>query len=267
MRRSMFALTAAALGLALTACGGDDSSLLEQVGADPTAPADGSADDSSSDDGSGDAGADTGSGGDGSDSGLGDLDLDDLEGLDLDEMLDGIDLDDLDGLDLDELLDGLDDFISGFGGDGRGTVTVDGVRYEVISESCVAFGDDFFMDGPAQGSDGSVAWIDANRSVTTRADMADFVDEMTLDMLFGDSDVLDELYIDVRVGATSRFDDDGSQPNWSAMSDSGFAFGDATVEFELSGNGIRGAGQAMDVNGIAADFGQTVPIEFELACG
>lgn len=283
MRRTVLTLSVVALGLA--ACGGDDDSVLERIGAEPaadepapdadadapdpgTAPDD--ADERDERDEPDDADEPT-TGGPGApvpgDAGdlqeildeLG-IDLGDLEGLDPD-MLDGLGLDELE-----DILGGLDEFISGFGGDGGGVVTVAGVRYEMTSDSCFSFADEFFIDGPAEGSDGSVAWIDANRSISTRAEMSEFLDEGSLDMLFGDSDVLDEMYLDVRVGVTSRFGFTDDEPNWSAMSDSGWAFGDGVVEFEFTGNGLRGAGEATDSNAVAADFGETVPIEFEFAC-
>lgn len=206
---------------------------------------------------------------------LGDLDLDELSelGIDLGELeemfgnLDDFDVENFDPeTDLAELFEGLDDFMSGFGSDGGGTVTVDGVTYEVTSDSCITFGDDFFMDGPGVGSDGSQAWVVVSRDITTRADMEDFMDEPMLDNLFGDSDVLDEAYVEVHVGATGRFDFTDDQPSWNAMSDSGWAFGDGIIEFQMTGNGIRGAGQAEDQNGVAADWGETVPIEFEVGC-
>lgn len=255
MRRSALALSAAVLGLVVAACGGDDAgSSLEQVGIQPDAPE--TADEPG-------APADPAENGD--QPGLPiPPDAAELEEL-LDEL--GIDPDELgDDVDLDELLEELDGFISSFGGDGSGVVTVAGTRYEMTSDSCVAFGDDFYIDGPAQGSDGSFAWIDASRSVSTRDDMREFMDEAMLDRMFAESDTLDELFLEVRVGATSRFDFVDDEPNWSSTSESLFTFGEGIVEFEFVGDGIRGAGEATDSNGVALDFGQTVPIEFDLSC-
>lgn len=241
MRRSALAVSVAALGLVVAACGGDDSgSVLDRVGSPPQEP-------EAADDGS-DAGGPVAA----------PVDPDAVE-----ELLDGIDLDDLD---LDEMFEDLDEFISGFGGDGGGVVTVAGVRYELVSDSCISFGPDFYLDGPAEGSDGSTAWIDASRNISTRDDLREFMDDAMLDRMFGDADTIDEFFIDVRVGATGRFDFIDDQPNWTATSESGFVFGDGIVEFEFFGNGVRGAGQATDSNGVAADFGETVPIEFEVAC-
>lgn len=259
MRRSALPLSVAALALVFAACGGDDSdSVLDRVGA----PAD------TSDDGETATSDEPDTGGPGlpvpTDAGELQDRLAEL-GIDLDELGDLGDLD-LDDLDLEELFGDLDDFVSGFGGDGGGVVTVAGVRYEMTSDSCLSFGTDFFIDGPAQGADGTVAWIDANRSVSTRDDLREFMDDAMLDRMFGDADQIDELFIDVRVGATGRFDFNDDQPNWTATSDSGFVFGDGIVEFEMVGNGVRGAGEATDSNAVAADFGETVPIEFDLAC-
>lgn len=229
MRRS--ALAIASLGLVLTGCGGDDGDpVADRVGTPAEPPAEASSSDQ--------------------DPSTGD------PGLPVPPDAD----------DLDELMEDFDDLVSGFGSDGGGVVTVAGVRYDMVSDSCISVGSEFFLDGPAQGSDGTVAWIDASRSISTRDDLEEFMDDAMLDMLFGEGDELDEFFIDVRVGATGRFDFDDDQPNWSATSDSGFAFGDGIVEFEFVGNGIRGAGEATDSNGVALDFGQTAPIEFELAC-
>jgi hypothetical protein len=286
MRRTIALLAAATLAITMAACGGDDDGPLGDATDPPTADDTDPADDEAETGPPPEAPApdeqpdspDAPDSPDGPDLGdLGDLgiDLDELAELgidlsDLEEMLgnlDGIDFENFDPeTDLAELFEGLDDFISGFGGDGGGTVTVDGVTYQVESDSCITFGDDFFMDGPAAGSDGSQAWVVVSRDITTRADMEDFMDEAMLDNLFGDSDVLDEAYVEVHVGSTSRFDFTDDQPSWNAMSDSGWAFGDGIIEFQMTGNGIRGAGQAEDQNGVAAEWGETVPIEFEVGC-
>lgn len=270
MRRSALALSLAALGLVVAACGGDDSdSVLDRIGTpqQPESAPDEPGTDTPADDPveAPSAPATPEQLGEVLDE-LG-LDLDDLSdlGIDLGDLGD-LDLSDLENLDLEELFGGLDDFISGFGGDGGGVVTVAGVRYEITSDSCVTFGPEFYMDGPAQGSDGSVAWIDASRSIATRTEMAEFLDESMLDMMFGDADEVDELYLGIQVGATGRFDFVDDQPNWTAGSDSGFAVGIGVVEFEFFGNGVRGAGEAHDSNLIATGFGETVPIEFEFAC-
>ena len=267
MRRTLSLVLAASVTLAVAACGGDDAGPISGPGDDavtgspPEAPDAGETPDR----------PDTADAPDLTDlPNLADLDLEELAemGMDLEDLQEMFgNLEDFDPeTDLEDLFAGLDDFISGFGRDGSGTVTVDGVTYRVESDSCIAFGDDFFMDGPAVGSDGSEAWVSVSRDITTRADMEDFMDESMLDNLFGDSDVLDEAYVEVQVGVTSRFGFSDDEPNWYAVSDSGWAFGDGVIEFEMTGNGIRGSGRAEDQNGIAVDWGETAPIEFEAAC-
>ena len=275
MRRTISILAAASLTLALAACGGDDDGPLggavEAPPSDDTDDAETGPPPEATDDSP--EPRDTPEPGEVPD--LGDLDLDELAelGIDLSELEDMLgNLDDFDfenfdpETDLEGLFEGLDDFMSGFGSDGSGTVTVAGVTYQVQSDSCITFGDDFFMDGPGIGSDGSEAWVVVSRDITTRSDMEDFMDEAMLDTLFGDSDVMDSMYLEVHVGSTSRFDFNDDQPSWNAMSDDGFAFGDGIVEFQATGNGLRGAGEATDQNGVAADWGETVPVEFEVSC-
>ena len=190
-------------------------------------------------------------------------DLDDLADLDLDD-LENIDLDDLD---LDEMMEGMDEFISSMGGgDGGGTVTVDDVTYTVDADLCMAFGDDFALDGPAVGSDGSDAWVDANYGITRREDMADFMEESQLSIIFPDGvDELIDMSVSVNVGQTSRFGVVDDEPSWSTYGGDMFDMG-LDLDWEFTGNSLRGSGEATDDNYVALDFGETVPIQFELGC-
>jgi hypothetical protein len=190
--------------------------------------------------------------------------LDDA-GIDLDD-LENLDLDDLENLDLDELTADLDDFASSFGGDGGGTITVAEVTYTVEADVCFVFPGDFTLDGPATGSDGSMAWVDASYSITTREDMAEFVDESQLEFLFPDgTDELVDMTVSVNVGQTGRFESVEDQPAWSAYGGDVIDLG-LELDWEFTGSGLRGSGEATDDNYVAVQFGESVPIEFDIGC-
>jgi hypothetical protein len=175
---------------------------------------------------------------------------------------------DLDGAsDLDGVLEGVDEFISSFGGEGGGTFIVGDVTYTMVADVCIVSDTDLVIDGPATGSDGSVAWASLNRSVETREEMAEFMDETMLEFMFPDGeDQIDDLSIEINVGATSRFDSADDQPTWSAGS-SGFGFGDFdTLEYQVTGGTIRGEGRVEDYSGVAADYGDSVELKFEASC-
>lgn len=239
VRRSTFLSLVVSAALVFAACGGDDAG-----GPGAGAPSDGSP--------------------------IVDTDLpaqaqealDEL-GIDLDELADA----DLDDLDLDEMMEGMDEFISSMGGgDGGGTVTVGDVTYTVDADLCMALGDEFLLDGPAVGSDGSDAWVDANYGITTREEMAEFMEESQLSFLFPDGvDELVDMNVSVNVGQTSRFGFVEDQPSWSAYGGDAFDMG-LDLDWEFTGNSLRGSGEAIDDNYVVLDFGETVPIQFELGC-
>lgn len=251
MRARTTIVVIAALSLPLAACGGDDSGGSVDV----------------------DGPAEAATGLPGGDADGSDIDLPD----DAQEMLDelGIDLDDLDlsdiegldDLDLDSMFEGLDDMMTGLaGGDGAGVITVDGVAYTIDADICYIGQSEFMFDGPAVGADGSQGWASVTYSVTTRDEMREFVDDDMIEFMFPeDSDTLVDFDVEVRVGATGRFDYSDDQYAWNAYGGD-FLFGDAVVTYEVSGNTIRGSGQAEDSNYVDSDWGDTVPIEFEVSC-
>lgn len=162
-----------------------------------------------------------------------------------------------------DLLDGMVESIST--GTGTGTVTVAGVTYTVDADLCFAQPDDFTIDGAATGSDGSVAWVSVEYSLTTREEMLEYFDESTVDAVFPDgAEALEDASVAVNVGQTSRLGSVDDQPAWSAYSGTGFGAGELIVE--LSGNTMTGRGEASDVNDVALDSA-AVPIEFDVRCG
>jgi hypothetical protein len=148
---------------------------------------------------------------------------------------------------------------------GGGTVTVNGVTYELTAQTCTSGADGTHVEGVADGSDGSTAWIVVRRSVTTRDDAAATMDAATVERLFGDRDVLDQTSVTVDVGRTSV--DGGSpadQPSWDAVVG---PVGRDGLTVEVTADGLRGSGDAEDFNAVAVAAGETGPIEFEVACG
>jgi hypothetical protein len=198
------------------------------------------------------------------------LERGDLEALqelagDLAGELENFDPENFDEDTIDDFMRSADEMISSLGGDGGGTVTVDGVTYTVVADVCLAFDDDLTLDGPAQGSDGSVAWVSVNYSVTQRSDMEDFLDESVLDMMFpAGVDTVTDFSVEVEVGQTSRMGSNDDQPSWNATDSSMFSVGE--LDYVVSGGAARGSGQAEDWNGVAVAFGETAPIEFDVAC-
>lgn len=191
--------------------------------------------------------------------------LDEL-GIDLDD-LDLSDIEGLDDLDLDSMFEDLDDMMTGLaGGDGAGVITVDGVAYTVDADICYVSASEFFFDGPAVGADGSQGWASVSHSVTTREEMSEYLDDDMIEFMFpDDADVIIDFDVEVRVGATGRFDFSDDHYSWSAYGGD-VIFGDALVTYEVSGNTLRGSGQAEDSNFVDSDWGDTVPIEFEVSC-
>jgi hypothetical protein len=241
MRRSPVLALAAAASLVFAACGGDDA---------------------------GPAGAESGDLPRAVQEALEDGDLEALRDLDID--LDDFDPENFDPEDFDEdtiddLVRSADEMLSSLGGDGGGTVTVDGVTYTLEADMCIAYGDELTLDGPAQGSDGSVAWVSVNYSVTQRSDMEDFVDESVLDTMFPPGvDTISDFSVEVDVGQTNRMESNDDQPSWNATDSSMSSVGE--LDYEVGGGSARGSGQAEDWNGVAADFGETAPIEFDVGC-
>jgi hypothetical protein len=150
-------------------------------------------------------------------------------------------------------------------GEGGGSITIGDVTYTVVSDICIVQLPNVTVEGPATGSDGSVAWVSVDRSITTRDELAEFVDESTLELLFPDgAEEMEDVLVSVEVGRTELFGSGAEdQPSWESSIGS---FGSGELEFEATANGLRGQGTAADFNGIGAPFGETVPMEFEVGC-
>ncbi|HWL41744.1 MAG TPA: hypothetical protein VNQ73_02285 [Ilumatobacter sp.] len=152
-------------------------------------------------------------------------------------------------------------------GDAVGSVTVAGVTYTVSSELCIAQGTEFLLEGPAEGSDGSLAWVSIERSISSRDELAPYLPDEVLDLMFGDGDTADVARVGVDVGRDSMYSDgDSDAPDWEASNDAVLFGGEQTLEFALVDGGISGEGQAIDMNAVAVAFGETAPLAFDVAC-
>lgn len=160
----------------------------------------------------------------------------------------------------------LDDAIRSIGGEGGGTVTVNGIEYVVEAEYCVDVRGDFLIDGPARGSDGSPAWVAASHSFISRSEMAGTLDPAALDQIFPPgSDVAGDVQVVVAVGKTERFATVNNQPAWSVTTGAGlFPVGEVT--FDYADGVLEGSGSAVDSSGIARAPDDPAPIEFRLEC-
>lgn len=186
------------------------------------------------------------------------------------DLLENMDPDELAQMDDDEreemiqgLQDSANEMISSFGGDGGGSITIGDVTYVLEPDVCIAFGTDLSIDGPAIGSDGSVAWVFIDHSISTRDEMAEFLDESMVEMIFpAGVDTVTDVNIEVNVGSTGRFDDaDG--PSWNATAGDWFG-GTASIEYEYRDGRLTGAGTADDYSDDG--FGNQAEIRFEAYC-
>ena len=158
----------------------------------------------------------------------------------------------------------LDDFA---GGPGRAVVTVAGVTYTATEpDFCFVQGDDVTFEGVAEGSDGSTGWVSVSRTVDTLEELLEYFDEDMAENLVDENGIAEDVSVAIEVGKDELFSvgpDD--QPSWYAGVSS--TFGGDDLEWSLDGGTLTGRGQIPDGNGVAVDFGETAPIEFEVSCG
>jgi len=161
-----------------------------------------------------------------------------------------------------------EDFLENFSSDGGGTVEVHGETIDFVAELCFAGQGDFTAEGLGAASDGTPVWVSISFSEDTREEMEEFMDENTVDLMFGDADVLINRDVTVDFGRDKLFasaPDD--QPSFSASSSTGGFGGPGELEMDLDGSSASGSGQATDHNFVVGDFDDTFPISFSASCG
>lgn len=194
-------------------------------------------------------------------------------GSDLPEGLDGLpdnasdlleDLQDgtLDDSSLEDLMDSAQEMAESFGGSGGGTVEVNGDTIEFSSEICFAGQGDFTIEGLGATGDGTPVWISISHSEDSRAEMAEFLDEDMLEMMYGDADPIIDDSFSAEYGREEMFGSGpDDQPRFDATS-----FGDSDISIEVDGNAARGSGTATDNNFTSGDFEARYEFSFEAAC-
>ena len=176
------------------------------------------------------------------------------------------DLNDLSALDeLDELgdLEQLEETLTSFGGEGSGSVEINGATIEFTSELCFATGGDFSIEGPGTASTGEVAWVAIDYTVDSREELLEIFDEATLQQLYGDADVIVDANLDIEYGRTELLGSGAyDQPSFSASS----VIGSEQVTATVDGARISGTGQATDYNAVAGTFDDAFDFTFSAAC-
>ena len=153
---------------------------------------------------------------------------------------------------------------------GSGTVEINGDTINFTSEACYvgrggpSIRGDFSVEGPGSTGDGTPVWVSISRNVTSRAELAEFLDEDTLQNRFGDADQTIESSLQLSYGKTEIF---GSAPFDMPTFNADSSYLDrAEIEFEVNGNEARGSGRAVDVNLVAGDFEATFDFTFQANC-
>lgn len=189
----------------------------------------------------------------------GDFDPGDLEDIDLSD----IDVGDIDLDDIEDQLEGLEDFAGDLSSGGGGEVTIEGVTYAFDAEYCFVFDDDIQASGPGVGSDGTPAWVEVSYSRDTAEELAEFLGEEGVELLYPGQDVIETLIVSVEPGKDGIYGSGpDDQPSWYA----GNEFSDNPLEWQVDGSSISGSGQIGDDNYVVLDFPDTVPFTFQASC-
>lgn len=228
MRQRLVTVAVLTLGLALAGCG-DDSG-----GASPFGP----------------GGAPTGDGD--IDSSVGDL---------LDDLSDGS----LDSTDLGDLMETAENMAESFGDSGAGTVSINGDTIEFSSEICFSGQGDFTIEGAGTTDSGVPVWVSISRSVDSREDLAEFMGDDMVEMVYGDADPIVADEFSVEYGRTEMFGS-GSEdmPDFHASSGT---IGQDEMQMSVDGQSASGSGAAADYNYVAGEFDARFDFTFSAGCG
>lgn len=179
----------------------------------------------------------------------------------LDDLADGS----FDEGDLEDLTDAAQDMAESFGDSGSGTVSINGDTIEFTSEICFAGQGDFTIEGAGTASDGTPVWVSIDRTEESREELAEYLDENTLELLYGDAELIITSQLTLEYGKSELFGDapDGL-PDFDA---SNAVSGDDSIEIVVDGQSATGSGSATDFNGVAGDFGERFDFTFSAACG
>lgn len=167
--------------------------------------------------------------------------------------------------DLEDLTDAAQDMAESFGDSGAGTVSINGDTIEFTSEICFAGQGDFTIEGAGTASDGTPVWVSIDRSEETREELAEYLDENTLELLYGDAETIITSQLTLEYGKSELFGDAPDDlPDFDA---SNVVAGEDSIEIVVDGQSATGSGSATDFNGIAGEFGERFDFTFSAACG
>lgn len=170
--------------------------------------------------------------------------------------------------DKEDLKENVQNMVEGMGTGGTGTVTVNGATWSVDATLCLVDDEAFKAQGVATGPGGEVAWFELDRSVTTRAEAATYMDPATLNMLFpSGADFIEEALVELQIGFSDMFSQSSASPRW-AMESANIALpipNYGQLDFQINGQTFQGTGQAEN---IADDdgYGETSPMTVEVTC-
>jgi hypothetical protein len=184
----------------------------------------------------------------------GEFDLDDLG-----DLADG----DFGDIDLAELQDSAEGFAEAFGGEGSGTVEVNGDTIPFTSEICYATGTEFGVEGAGTTGDGTPAWVSISHTVQTRAEAIGLFGEDTVQLLYGDADPVIDSNLQIEYGRSELF---GTAADGLPSFDASTIASYGQIEIDLNGSSASGAGKVIDNAFVLGEFGDEFDFSFTAAC-
>ncbi|MEZ5243523.1 MAG: hypothetical protein R2707_00380 [Acidimicrobiales bacterium] len=181
------------------------------------------------------------------------------------DILDGLTDGSLDEGSLEDLMESAQDLAESFGDPGSGTVTINGDTIEFTSEICFAGQGDFTIEGAGTASDGTPVWVSIDRTEESREELAEFLDEDMLQMLYGDDETIVTQQLSLEYGRTELFGDSPDDlPEFDA---SNAVAGDDNIQIVIDGRSASGSGSAVDYSGVSGDFSERFDFTFTASCG
>lgn len=188
-----------------------------------------------------------------------------LEGLDIDDLdLEALAEGDFDELDLEGLIEGADGILDGIGGTGSGVVEIAGGSIEFEAEVCFVIDDQSANAvGPGTSDDGTAVFVSLDYSVQSREELLEFMDESTVELLYGDADPIVNASLEVDFGRDGMFSQrsDESLPLYEADPSSRDA---TSIDVEIDESTVEASGDAVDAT--ATDTG-SFPFTVRVSCG
>lgn len=191
----------------------------------------------------------------------GDGDIDSSVGDLLDDLSDGS----LDSTDLDDLMETAENMAESFGDSGAGTVSINGETIEFSSEICFSGQGDFTIEGAGTTDSGVPVWVSISQNVDSREELAEFMGDDMVELVYGDADPIVSSEFSVEYGRTEMFGSGADDmPDFSASSGT---VGQDDLQMSVDGQSASGSGSAADFNYVAGEFDTRFDFTFSVACG